>query len=166
MNDYDEENKDVFEDFIGASIYGYGVPYIIDREKMIEHFNLTNDYFTEVFGININEMKSLNTVSFWLACYDEEEWEIHYHMYYDNPTKERHNMFNPTITDENGESLIFKTREDAEKFLIDLLDKIVLDVNGFASKEKCKEIMEDIAEQYDKIRFYNDAINVFNNKNK
>ena len=87
-------------------------------------------------------------------------------MCYDNPTKERHNTFNPTITDENGKDLIFKTREDAEKFLIDLLDKIVLDINGFASKEKCKEIMEDIAEQYDKIRFYNDAINVFNNKNK
>jgi hypothetical protein len=158
---FDRENKDVFEDWIGSSLYAYNVPYIIDKEKMIEHFHLNEDYFSVVFGIDIDEMRSLNNVSFWLAYHDffgQPEWQIHYHMHYNNPVRERHNTFNPVITGKDGKELVFTTREEAEKFLIDLLDNITLSVNGYLVKERCEEIFEDIRKQYQRVQFYNDAV--------
>lgn len=163
--DYDEERNEephVFEQ-IGDSIYGYNIPYIVDKEGYKEYFKLSPNYFTNVFGIDLEKNSKSNTMSFWLSSYSDG-WYIHFHMWLDNPDDERHNTFNPTIVDGEGNDITFQTREETEKFLIELLDKIVINVNHGFCIDRITDIQTEIEELKTKIELIRKWYNKINVK--
>lgn len=138
MEDFNEKDFNCFYNFIGKTQFLYNLPYIIDKEKFKNYLNLEENYFTKVFGYDLEKQKESNVVSFWISKHkgyfdNEEEWNIHFHLWLDDWKEEKENCFNPTLSDKNGKTLKFKTQKETEDFLIDLLKEVVIkvDVKGY-----------------------------------
>lgn len=143
----EEEESTCGFNFIGKTPYLYSMPYVIDKEKFKNHLHLQKSFFTRAFGIDIEEVKKLDTVSFFISKYNfygEPSWEIHSHWWYDDWEKESQNTFNPPLTDENGKTLNFKSKEECETFLIKLLKDSVIKVNSKHYDNEIKELNKEI----------------------
>ena len=159
--DYDEERNEephVFEQ-IGDSLYGYNIPYIVDKEKYKEFFQLKPDYFTNVLGIDLEKNSKSNVMSFFISSYFDG-WYIHFHMYLDNLDEEMHNTFNPTIVNGEGKDVVFQTKEETEKFLTELLDSIVVNV----SNKHCMDIIIDTQKEIARLKTNIELIKKWYNK--
>lgn len=120
--------------FIGESKYMYALPYVVDMEKFKKYMHETMNYFNTVFNIDLDKQNGRDIVSFFIS-YDgiEEGYVIHYHMHPPVDSDELDEIFNPVLKTEDGKEIVFKTKEECEKFLINLLDNIVfrIDVKHF-----------------------------------
>ena len=155
--------KDKINTWIGKSKYGYSIPYVINKELMEQHFHFeVNYFFDELFGIYIQEENQTNTFSFFLSEDSDGYWAIHYHMWLDDPEKEKNNTYNPIITNNENE-IFFQTEKEAEDFLIKLLDKIVIGVDTSALENLYVETFEERNKLNQILRFYQ-MVNNFNKK--
>ena len=156
--------KDKINTWIGKSRYGYSIPYVINKELMKQHFHFeVNYFFDELFGIYIQEENQTNTFSFFLSEDSDGYWAIHYHMWLSDPEKEKNNTYNPIITNNENE-IFFQTEEEAEEFLIKLLDKIVICIDRSAMTKLYKETLEEIIILNEKLKFYELTHTIFNKK--
>jgi len=122
------------KNFIGESKYMYYLPYVVDMEKFKKYMEKESGYFEQAFGIDVDKQFTRDIVSFFISYGGiEEGYVIHYHMHPPIDSDELDEMLNPILRNENGKQIVFKTKEECEKFLINLLDNIVfrIDVKHF-----------------------------------